>query len=308
MGVRAVIAVRDDSGHERRFWAPWASKRYQIRYLAQFIHTADHDGTPLNVDGYLAYTATRPDTLPAQDITEQGGYADPTETGDLDHRYQLLLGDRERTFCYIVYDRLPHWDPNRWLVSHDLGTRGDLYEAAARMCQQLATNAQRYMNSNNGVTRPGDPGPEHWREQEREFTGWLRRTDPRLLHLGAPPPVARRYTLTAARALARQVNARLRHHYPGVTIRTRVGPDGVCTMTVPARLATDTEASLITHVVGDVLDQPYTVSVRPHRPSRYGAPTGYDGTRPAVNATLTLRPVGTADPAATAAAEDHASR
>jgi len=82
----------------------------------------------------------------------------------------------------------------------------------------------------------------------------------------------------------------------------------VFTMTVPARLATDTEASLITHVIGDVLGQPYTVSVRPHRPSRYGAHTGHDGTRPPVNATLTLRPAGVVDPAATTAAENHTSR
>ena len=299
--------MRDDSGRERRFWAPRASKRYQIRYLAQFIHTADQDGTPLSVDGYIAYTATHPDTLPARDITEQGGYADPTETGDLDHRYQLLLGERERTFRYVVYDRLPRREPNRWLVSDDLGSRGELYEAAARVCRELAANAQRCTDRDNGVGRPGDPGPDYWREQEREFTSWLRRTDPRLLHLPALPPVSQRYTLTAARALARQVNAKLRHHYPGVTIRTRVGPDGVFTMTVPARLATDTEAALITQVVGDLLGQPYTVSVRPHRPSRYSVHTGHDGTGPGVNATLTLRPAGTADPAATTAAQDHAS-
>jgi len=303
MGVRAVIVVRDDSGQERRFWAPWASSHYQIQFLAEFIHTADHDGTPLTVGGYLAYTRAHPDTLPAHDITQDGGYADPAETGDLDHRYLLLLDNHQRTFRYVVYDRLPSRERSRWKVSHDLATRGDLFAAAARMCRQLAANSERYRADNNGVGPPGDPGPDFWREQEQEFTAWQADTDPRLLHQAGPTPQPRRYTLTAARTLTRQVNTQLRKQYPGQTIRTRMSQDGLLTMTVPARLATDAETSRITQTVSDQLGQPYTVSVRPHRRSRYGAAD----TGAPVNATLILQPAHAAS-ANTAEAEHSADR
>jgi len=308
VGVRAVIVVRDDSGQERRFWAPWASKQYQIQYLAQFIHGADQDDTPLTLDGYIAYTASHPDTLPARDITEEGGYADPAETGDLDYRYQLLLCQTQRSFRYVVQDRDRDRHTPGWRVSEDLGTRGQLYEAAAWMCRELATTMQRYWDRSAGVGPPGHPGPDYWRQQERELAGWLEHTDPRPLHRPGPAlqPVLPQYTLDAARSLAQQVNTRLRQHHPGVTIRTRVAPDGALTVTVPAELATDAEASRIAQLLGDLLGQPYTVAVRPHRPSRYGVRLGRDGTRTGVNATLTLRPVAAG--AATATAGDSASQ
>jgi len=41
VGVRAVILVHEDTGNQRRFWAAWASKQYQIPHLARFIHAAD---------------------------------------------------------------------------------------------------------------------------------------------------------------------------------------------------------------------------------------------------------------------------
>jgi hypothetical protein len=303
MGVRAVIVVRDGCGHERRFWAPWASSHYQIQFLARFIHAADHDGTPLTVGGYLAYTQTHPDTLPARDITDDGSYADPAATGDLDHRYLLLLDDHQRTFRYVVYERLSSRERRRWKVSHDLASRGDLYGAAARMCRHLATNSARYRAANNGIGLPGDPGPDFWREQEQEFTAWTEHLDPRLLGSAGPTPQPPRYTLAAARTLTRQVNTQLRQLYPGVTIRTRLSQDGLLTMTVPARLAADAETARITQLVSGQLGQLYTVRVRAHRRSRYG---GAD-TGAAVNATLVLHAVP-ATSAGTADAEHRAIR
>lgn len=388
MGVRAVIVVGEDSGRQRRFWAAWASPEYQIRYVAQLIHTADHDGTPLNVDAYIAFAATYPGTLPADDITEEDGVfvgtcpgtsavtcsgptgidvrrlvtslgptrpvgsggasdanlpgpgagsidggveprevgtarcaplvgplligalepepppeingdSDPAQTGDLDHRYRLLLSPAKRSFRYLVYKRGRHLDRPGWRLGEDLRSRGELYEAAARMCRNMAAYNQRYMARNNGFPPPHGPSLEDLRQQEREFVAWLRHTDPPLLQRPGPPlHSATRYTLAAARRLAREISARLRRHYPGVTIRTRLAPDGVLSVTVPVRLACDTDTALITEVVGDLLGQLYTVDVRLHRPSRRRAHVGNDDAGRAVNATLTLRPADAAtDPA-----------
>ena len=38
MGTRAVIAVRDDTGTEHRFYAQHASSLFQVQHLAAFIH------------------------------------------------------------------------------------------------------------------------------------------------------------------------------------------------------------------------------------------------------------------------------
>lgn len=310
MGVRAVIVVHDDSGQQRRFWAPWASKQNQIRYAAQFIHTTDQDGTPLTVDGYIAYITAHPDTLPAQDITDKGGYADPAETGDLDYRYQLWLCQTQRSVRYVVYNR--YRDGSGWQPCEDLGTRGQLYEAAARMCRELASNIQRYMDRNNGFGMPGYPGAGHWHEQEAQFAEWLEHTDQQLLHRPGPAvvPPPRQYPLTARRMLARQVNTQLRRHYPEETIRSRMGTGGELTLTVPTRLADDTHASVITRIVGEALGQPFTCAVRLHRPSRHGVQTS--STCPDGNATLTLQPAQGAaadvDAVGVTATEDTASQ
>jgi hypothetical protein len=178
------------------------------------------------------------------------------------------------------------------------------------MCRELAANIQRYMDRNNGFGVPGYPGPGHWHEQEAQFAEWLEHTDQQLLHRPgptvAPPP--RQYPLTARRVLARQVNTRLRRQYPQETIRSRMGPGGELTLTVPTRLAADPHAALITRIVGEALGQPYTCAVRLHRPSRYGGQTG--GARTQGNATLTLQPAhGTAaegDAVGVSATEDTA--
>jgi len=292
--MRAVIVVREDSGRERRFWAAWASKQYQIPHLARFIHLADHDGLPLTIAGYLAYVETHPDTLPAQDITDEDWYSNPDEVGDLDHRYELLLCQSERTFRYLVHDRDRGRDKPGWRRSEDLGTRAQLYEAAAQMCRELATNTQRYIDRTNGLAPPGWPSPQDWRHEEHQFTQWRDHTDPQLLHRPGPTqePVPQWYAVRAARTRARRINTRLRAEYPGVTIRTRVGTDGMISLTVPARLATDSEASRITEVIGSLLGQTFTVSARPHRASRYTARSRPAHPHTAVNATLTLRPRG----------------
>ena len=310
MGVRAVIVVDDDTGRERRFWAPWASKQYQIPHLARFIHTADRDGTPLSVAGYLAYVATHPDTLPAHDITGAGWYTDPDEVGDLDHRYELLLRQPERTFRYLVRDRDRYPDKPGWRRSEDLGTRAQLYETAARMCREVATTIQRYTDRNNGLAPPHWPSPQDWRDAAHQFTQWLAHTDPQLLARPGPTvaPVPQWYAVRAARAQSRRINTRLRQAYPHAGIRTRVGTDGVISLTVPAELATDAEAARIAHTLSDLCGQTFTVTIRPHRPSRYTVHSGHQGSRTHVNATLTLRPqnhVAAPDPAQRRADGDH---
>jgi hypothetical protein len=313
VGVRAVIVVADDTGQDRRFWAPWASKQYQIPHLARFIHTADRDGIPLSVAGYLAYAATHPGSLPAQDITDQGWYTNPDEVGDLDHRYQLLLCPPQRTFRYLVEDRDRYRDRPGWRRSEDLGTRAQLYDAAARMCRDLAASTQRYTDRNNGVIPPGWPRPQDWRDQQHQFTQWLADTDPQVLHRPGPAmqPVPQWYAVRAARAQAKRINTRLREAYPGAGIRTRVSADATVSLTVPAALATDTEAAKIAQTLSNLLGATFTVSVRPHRPSRHTVHSGQQESRTRVNATLTLRPLDhptAPDPTQPGAHADHASQ
>jgi hypothetical protein len=313
VGMHAVIVVREDTGRERRFWAAWASKQYQIQHLARFIHTADHDCIPLTLAGYLAYAAGHPDTLPAQDITDENSYSNPDEVGDLDHRYELLLRQSERTFRYLVRDRDRYRDKPGWRRSEDLGTRAQLYEAAARMCRELATNTQRYADRNNGLVPPGMPSPGEWRDEQRQFTKWCDVTDPYLLHRPGPvvEPVPQWYAIRAAREQARRIGARLREEYPGMNIRTQVGADGVVSLTVPTRLATDVEAARIAQTIGSLLGQTFTLSVRAHRRSRYAITSAHQASQATANATLTLRPQDTAaapDPARSHADGNHADR
>ena len=309
MGVRAVILVHEDTGQQRRFWAAWASKQYQIPHLARFIHAADSDGLPLNVAGYLAYVATHPDTLPAQDITGEGWYSNPEEVGDLDHRYELLLCQTQRTFRYVVDDRTRYRDKPGWRRSEGIGTRAQLYDAAARMCRELASSTQRYTERNSGVTPPGWPSPQDWRDQEHQFTQWCDQIDPHLLQLPGPAiePVPQWYAVRAARSQAKRINIRLWEVYPGTSIRTRVGTDGTVSLTVPASLATDTEAAQIAQRIGGLLGVTFTASVRPHRRSRHAVHNGPHGAQ----ATLTLRPhnhTAAPDPAQHRADGNHADQ
>jgi hypothetical protein len=312
VGVRAVILVREDTGQQRRFWASWASKQYQIPHLARFIHTADCDGLPLSVAGYLAYVATHPGTLPAEDITDDGWYTDPDEVGDLDHRYELLLCQPQRTFRYLVEDRDRCSDRPGWRRSEDLGTRAQLYDAAARMCRDLASSTQQYMNR-NGVMPPDWPGLQDWRDEQRQFTQWCDEGDLQLLNRFGPATesVPQWYAVRAARAQAKKINTRLRQAYPDAGIRTRVNTDGTVSLTVPAALATDTEAARIAQTLERLLGHTFTVSVRPHRPSRHAVHSGQRASGARVNATLTLRPldrIAAPDPAQQCADGNHASQ
>lgn len=82
--------------------------------------------------------------------------------------------------------------------------------------------------------------------------------------------------------------------YPGTNIRTRVGTDGVVSLTVPARLATDAEAARIAQTVNGLLGQTFVLSVRAHRRSRYAVNGANQGSQATANAILTLRPPDTA--------------
>jgi hypothetical protein len=294
MGVRAVIVVSDESGRRRRFRSAWASKQVQIPHLARFVHTADHNDLPLSIEGYVAYTATHPDTLPAEDITDHDGYADPNAVGDLDHRYELHLRQRERTFRYLVHDR--DREPNRppWRQVEDLTTRAQLFQTAARMCRRLAGATQRYADRNRGIP-PGWPSPQDWRDEADRFTAWLADTDPALLHRAGPAvgAVPAWFAVRTAREVSYRLRAHLREQYPDVQIRTRISGDGVVTLTVPVHLATDAAAARIADLVSDLLGRAFTLSVRPHRRSRHSSRTG-GATHAPVNATLTLRPSDTA--------------
>lgn len=219
MGVRAVIVVRDDTGHHRQFWAAWGQQAVPAPHLARFIRTADEGRVPLSVAGYLAYTTMHPGTLPARDITGEGCYTDPDDVGDLDHRYELALHATERTFRYLVHHRI-HLRGNGqgrpgWRRGEVLATRGQLYEAAARTCRELATITSRYAERNNAAVPPGWPTPQDWREQERIFTGWSARTDPDLLRRPGPTIelVPQWFAVRTARAQSSCISAALREQY-----------------------------------------------------------------------------------------------
>ncbi len=62
MGAPAVITVTDHTGQSRRFYGHWASPQYQIPHLAEFIHQAETDNTPLTLDTYRVYVAAHPNT------------------------------------------------------------------------------------------------------------------------------------------------------------------------------------------------------------------------------------------------------
>jgi hypothetical protein len=291
MGVRAVITVTDEDGHRRQFWAAWASPHFQIPHLARFIHNADRSNTPLDMTSYIAYTATLPNTLPAQDITDQRWYTDPDATGDLDHRYELQLCQTRRTFRFVVRKRPPHHEPGRWRISHDLTNRADLYGTAARMCAQLAAHARRRL-AHNGSTAPGEGSAEDWHHEQDMFAAWLTADDPNLSRthdapVDTPPPI---YSVDQTRALARQLRHALTRLYPGVNTRPRVRADATITVTVPAHLATGPDLTLITAVVFEVTGTSHVPDVRTHKPSRYGVRIDADGIRSGIYATITLRP------------------
>ncbi len=317
MGVRAVIVVREDTGPQRRFWSGWASKQYQIPHLARFVHTTDGVGLPLSVAGYLAYAATHPDTLPTRDITGQGGYSDPNEVGDLEYRYELRLCPSARTFRYLVYDRDRdrYGEKPRWRRCEDLCSRAELYQAAARMCRELAVSTDRYLATGNRSIPSGWPTAQHWRDDGQQFTEWLVHTDPLLLHHRGPTAghVPQWYALKVARAQVRQINTVLRKQFPGMSIRTRVAADGTVSLTVPAELATDTNTARITQTLSSLLGRGFIASARTHRPSRYTIHSGRTGSAATAYATLTLQPHDNAavphpDPAAGDIGGDHAGR
>jgi len=311
MGVRAVIVVHDESGLRRRFWSAWASKQYQIPHLARLVHAADHRNLPLTMDGYRAFIAAHPGTLPALDITDAGRYADPATLGDLDHRYELRLWHSDRTFRFQVQDRDRSTQGTGWRRAEELVTRAQLYEAAARMCREMATSSERYAHR-HGAVPAGGPRPQDWRAEAATFTGWLSDTDRRLLHQARQQAVSdgsvpEWYAVRVAREQARRIGARLREQYPGVQVRTRVAVDGVITLTVPALLATDAEAPRIAETVGGLLGRPFTVIVRAHRRSRQHVHNGRrDRSDARRNATLTLRPDdGVAAPAQQSNSKTH---
>lgn len=288
MGVRAVLVIEDESGQRRRFWASWASKQYQIPHLARFLHAADRDGAPLSVDTYLDYVAVYPGTLPGDDVTGRGGYTDPREVGDLDYRYELALRESDRTFRYLVHERDRGPDARVWRRSEELATRARLYAAAARMCQELAANTQRYADRNGGVVPAPWPSAPEWRGEATTFTQWADHaaTQPDDVPGPSIDPVSERYAVGAARARSRRISARLREDYPDAAIRTRVSADGVITLTVPVALATDTESARIAAVIGGLFDHTFTLDVRP---ARHGA-RGVASPQPAATTMLTLRP------------------
>jgi hypothetical protein len=291
MGARAVIVICDETGRQRRLWSAWASPQFQIAHLAEFIHTADQDALPLSVAGYLTYVDTHSGGLPARDITDTGAYSDPVEVGDLNHRYMLLLHQTQRSFRYLMYELDDQCRP-AWRQHADIGTRGHLYQAAARCLRQVAATTQRFLDRHGVLPRRWAP-PSTWQQRAAQVQRWMAETDPQLLHRAGPMigPVPQWYAVHRGRALLRRINTTLRQAYPGARIRTRIGTDGVVTLTVPAALATDTaQATRITQLIAKVCGQPFAITVRPHRPVRHLNQGTDPGTRGAVYATLTLRP------------------
>jgi len=172
MGAPAVITVTDHTGQSRRFYGHWASPQYQIPHLAEFIHQADTDGTPLSLDAYLAYVAVHPNTLPGQDITTQRWHRDPTKADGLDYRYTLHFAEHDEQVRYTVAERDRPHDRERMRASEDLTGRAQIYAAAARMCRRMAATTRQLVERNGGNPVPG-PSAEAWQIEADRYTTWV---------------------------------------------------------------------------------------------------------------------------------------
>jgi hypothetical protein len=56
-------------------------------------------------------------------------------------------------------------------VCQELTSRTDLYAAAARACQEMATTTQRLTDRNGGHPLPG-PSPDEWRAEADRYHTW----------------------------------------------------------------------------------------------------------------------------------------
>jgi hypothetical protein len=70
-------------------------------------------------------------------------------------------------------------------VTEDLTSRPQLYAAAARMCDELAGNTERYLTDHHGHLVPGWPTPQQWRDEAAAFRAREHRTRPP--HEDEPP-------------------------------------------------------------------------------------------------------------------------
>ncbi len=164
MGMRAVTTVIDHTCVPRRFWSAWASPEYQIPHLATFLTWADQHHGPLTIDTYLRYGAEHPGTLPVQDVTD--AFADEERASDLDYRYHLTLDADTRDVTLTVRNMRRRRRRDRVVV--ETITRASLYDAAARMCELVATRCQQWADTNNGHHLPGGD-PAQWRAAAADF-------------------------------------------------------------------------------------------------------------------------------------------
>jgi hypothetical protein len=192
VGARAIIDIDDDTGGHARFWSGWASPHYQIPHLARFVHDTDATGEALTLAAYRAWAAGHPDTLPIVVLDVPAGGRTAALPDDLDYRYRLRLSTRPSGAHYTVAERSRRRRTPRWHTTHTLSSRGQLFRAAADMCEALARNTERYAGRNDGTGLPGFPSAEQWRTEAAVFTAWYEATDrpaPGTTTAAGPPPL-----------------------------------------------------------------------------------------------------------------------
>jgi hypothetical protein len=160
MGAQAFITI-DETNATLNADPDWfrsdnASPEFQIPHLADFYTWCVECNLPLTVATYLCYAADHPGTLPHEETV-----APDQISGDVDYLYRLTLTD-DHGLRLDVHD-LSNRSPDRAGDGQRIEslTQADLYDAAARCCDTIATRCERYAESNAGIPMPGGE-PQTW--------------------------------------------------------------------------------------------------------------------------------------------------
>ncbi|MDQ1645719.1 MAG: hypothetical protein QOJ50_1903 [Cryptosporangiaceae bacterium] len=229
MGTRAVIAVRDDTGAEHRFYSLHASYLFQVQHLAAFIHDTRTAGRILDTATYRNWVTNHPGTLPGEDITGRRWYRSPAQPGDLEHWYLLVLSAHRGSYRYAVLNRHHGTSHAGFTTTADITKDQQLYASAAEAAEQLARHTE-HDTAARPAPIPGRPSPGQWREYAAAYRFWAAEAEERA---NTPNP-----------ALACRVTRLLHRHHPDTRIHTSSGtapapatPSASSTRLTPRRAA-----------------------------------------------------------------------
>lgn len=147
-----------------RLLAEPGSPEFQILHLADFYLWTRAAQQPVTVDGFLAYAAEHPGTLPTHRI--QLGDGLPL----VEYVYRLTLADPHHQLLLEVTGTAP--GVGRWIPTPIIGAT--LLPAAAAMCERLAVRAAR-AGTDDGFTVPGGDA-DRWRARASTYRELHRQT------------------------------------------------------------------------------------------------------------------------------------